>query len=77
MSVSLPFLLLASAQMQYLPTLVIALAATVAQSICREWSPVKLLQTVFNVSTVFLGITMAYGIQHQAASRTCTACWPS
>jgi hypothetical protein len=66
MSVSLPFLLLASAQMQFLPTLVIALAATVAQSICREWSPVKLVQMLFNVSTVLLAITLAYGVQHQA-----------
>ncbi|MFZ3211199.1 MAG: hypothetical protein WA188_06755 [Terriglobales bacterium] len=66
MSVSLPFLLLASAQLQLLPTLLVALAATVVQSIPRELSRVKLVQMLFNVSTVLLAITSAYGVQHQA-----------
>jgi hypothetical protein len=66
MSVSLPFLLLASAQLQLLPTLLVALAATVAQSTPRELSRVKLVQMLFNVSTVLLAITSAYGIQDQA-----------
>ena len=65
MSISLPFLLLASAQMPLLHTLVIAVAATVAQSISREWSPIKLVQMLFNVSTVVLAITSAYGVQRE------------
>jgi hypothetical protein len=66
MSVSLPFLLLASAQMQLLPTLVIAMAATVAQSISREWSRAKLVQLSFNVNTVLVAIALAHAVQHQA-----------
>lgn len=66
MSVSLPFLLLASAQMQLLPTLLIALAASVAQSIPRELSSAKLVQMMFNASTVLVAISSAYGVQHQA-----------
>ncbi|MGC2321080.1 MAG: hypothetical protein WA463_00485 [Terriglobales bacterium] len=65
MAVSLPFLLLASAQMQLLPTLLIAAAATVAQSVNFK-SAVKPVQMFFNVCTVLLAITMAYRIQHQA-----------
>jgi len=65
MSVSLPFLLLASAQMQLLPALLIALAATVAQSIPRELSSVKLVQMLFNVSTVLVAVGLAYSVQHQ------------
>ena len=66
MSVSLPFLLLASAQMQLLPTLLIALLATLAQSISREWSSVKLVQVAFNVSAVLVAIASAHAVQHQA-----------
>jgi hypothetical protein len=66
MSVSLPFLLLASAQLQLLPTLVIALAATVAQSVSRQMSPAKLVQMLFNLSTVPVAITCAFAVQHQA-----------
>jgi len=65
MSVSLPFLLLASAELQLLPTLLIALVATVAQSIPREWSSVKMVQMAFNVSAVLVAITLAHAIQHQ------------
>ena len=65
MSVSLPFLLLASAQLQLLPTLLVALAATVAQSTPRELSRVRLVQMLFNVSTVLVAITSAYAVQHQ------------
>lgn len=65
MSVSLPFLLLASVQMQLLPTLLIALVATVAQSIAREWSSEKLVQMAFNLSAVLVAITFAHVIQHQ------------
>ena len=65
MSVSLPFLLLASAQMQLLPTLMIAAAATVAQSVNFK-SAVKPVQMLFNLSTVLLAIGLAYGVQHQA-----------
>jgi len=65
MSVSLPFLLLASVQMQLLPTLLIALVATVAQSIPREWSSVKLVQMVFNVSAVLVAMAFAHAVQHQ------------
>jgi len=66
MSVSLPFLLLASAQLQLLPTLVIALAATVTQSVTRQSSSAKLVQMLFNVSTVLVAITCAFDVQHQA-----------
>jgi len=66
MSVSLPFLLLASAQLQLLPTLVIALAATVTQSVTRQLSSAKLVQMLFNVSTVLVAITCAFDVQHQA-----------
>jgi len=66
MSLSLPFLLLASAQMPLLPTLLIALAATVAQSICRQWSSAKFVQLLFNVSAVLVAISPAYAVQHQA-----------
>lgn len=65
MAVSLPFLLLASAQMQLLPTLMIAAAATVAQSVNFK-SAVKPAQMLFNLSTVFVAITVAYQIQHRA-----------
>jgi hypothetical protein len=65
MSVSLPFLLLASAEMQWVPTLLIALGATVAQSISRDLSHTKLVKMLFNVNTVLVAITLAYGIQHQ------------
>lgn len=66
MSVSLPFLLLASAQLRLLPTLVIALAATIAQSVTQQMSSAKLVQMLFNVSTVLVAITCAFGIQHRA-----------
>jgi len=64
MSVSLPFLLLASAQMRLFPALMIAVAATVVQSINREMSSAKLVQTLFNVATVILAMTAAYALQH-------------
>jgi len=64
MSVSLPFLLLASAQMQLFPTLLIAVAATVAQSLNFK-ARVKPVQMFFNVSTVLVAITAAYHLQHQ------------
>jgi hypothetical protein len=65
MSVSLPFLLLASAQMQLLPTLMIALAAAIAQSVTRQMSSAKLVQMLFNLSTVLVAITCAFDVQHQ------------
>lgn len=66
MAVSLPFLLVASAQMQLLPTLLIAAAATVAQSVNFK-SAMKPVQMLFNVSTVLVAITLAFRVQHQSS----------
>ena len=65
MSVNLPFLLLASAQIELLPTLLIAGAATAVQCFARKLSPEKLVQIAFNVSAVLLAITAAFGVQHR------------
>ena len=66
MAVSLPFLLLASAQDHLYPAVVIAAAATVAQSIGKQRGSTKILQTVFNASAVVLATAAAYGVQHQS-----------
>ncbi len=65
MAVNLPFLLLASTQTGLLPTLLIALAATVVQCMALKLSTGKLVQMMFNVSAVLLAITSAYGVQHR------------
>jgi hypothetical protein len=62
MSVNLPFLFLAITQLSLLEAAVIALASTLVQSLPRDGKPLKLVQVLFNVSTV----TTAAGFSYMA-----------
>jgi hypothetical protein len=60
MSVNLPFLFLAIAQLSLLEAAVIAFASTLVQSLPKDGKPLKLIQVLFNVSTVTTAAGLSY-----------------
>ena len=60
MSVNLPFLFLAIAQLSLLEAAVIAFASTLVQSLPKDGKPLKLVQVLFNVSTVTTAAGLSY-----------------
>ena len=68
MSVNLPFLLLASAEMDLLSTVLIASAATIAQSVRAEGPTVNPVQMLFNTSTMVVAAAAAHWPQQLSGS---------
>jgi hypothetical protein len=68
MSVNLPFLLLAVAALNPVEALVVACASIAAQSWPKDGSKPKLVQVLFNVSSVASATALGWRIFHQGAN---------
>jgi hypothetical protein len=70
MSVNLPFLFLAIVQLSLLEAAVIAFASTLVQSLPKRNKPLKVVQVLFNVSTVTTAAGCAYLVFHNPVWRS-------
>ncbi|MHB8216918.1 MAG: hypothetical protein ACYDDS_12650 [Candidatus Sulfotelmatobacter sp.] len=59
MSVNLPFVLIAVAQFSLFEALVIALASTIVQCLSKDYNALKIVQTLFNSSTMAVAAGLA------------------
>src|SRR5215469_16387406 len=60
MSVNLPFVFLAIVQLTLIEAALVAFASTLVQSLPKHGKPLKLVQVLFNVSTVTTAVGLAY-----------------
>ena len=67
MSVNLPFLLIAVAQLSLAEALVVTCASALAQSFSKDWSVPKMEQVLFNLSTMSFASALAWKVLHTAA----------
>ena len=67
MSVNLPFLLIAIAQLSLAEALAVTCASAVAQSFAKNWSVPKLEQMLFNLATMSFATTLAWKVFHGTA----------
>ena len=68
MSVNLPFLLLAVADLNLIEALVVCGASAVVQSFPRDWENPKVEQMLFNLATMSLSSTLAWEGFHRGAA---------
>jgi len=69
MSVNVPFLFLAIVQLSLFEAAVIAFASTLVQSLPQRGKPLKVVQVLFNASTVTTAAGFAYLVLRNPASR--------
>jgi len=70
MSVNLPFLLLALAELSLAEALAVTFAAAVVQSFSKNWGVPKLEHTLFNLATMSFATTLAWEIFHSASAHS-------
>ena len=67
MSVNLPFLLIAIAQLSLTEALAVSCGSAIVQSFSKNWSVPKMDQILFNLATMSLATTLAWEAFHAAA----------